>query len=173
MFVVVHHCASCCPPARQQLWSASVAKIERWTNNTSCALLFFPDSTLSESVTVQPYHCCPPSDPLKMDSFSKPSRPSTIDKRVPLRRDESTETTRSSYVSTTPGSEESEWEEEERVHSPVEQTGTKKEAEPMSPVVVVCRCKMSASYRQILLTRTSCSVCCGVLSGVSNINKTR
>ncbi|OXB38464.1 hypothetical protein J007_01758 [Cryptococcus neoformans] len=72
-----------------------------------------------------------------MDSFSKPSRPSTIDKRVPLRRDESTETTRSSYVSTTPGSGESEWEEEERVHSPVEQTGTKKEAEPMSPVVVV------------------------------------
>lgn len=25
MLVVVHHRASCCPPARQQLWSASVA----------------------------------------------------------------------------------------------------------------------------------------------------
>lgn len=87
-----------------------------------------------------------------MDGFLKPSRPSTIDKRVPLRRDESTET-RSSYVSTTPGSGASEWEEEERVHSPVQQ-GETKEVEPMSPIVVVCRCKMSADYRQILLTQS-------------------
>ncbi|ADV21178.1 hypothetical protein CNBC2760 [Cryptococcus gattii WM276] len=70
-----------------------------------------------------------------MDNFLKPSRPFTSDKRVPLRRDESTETTRSSYASTPPASGTSEWEEEEGVYRPIEQTKTKNE--PMSPVVVV------------------------------------
>lgn len=150
---IIHSRASCCP----RVSGCGVRPPSRGSSDgrTSYHVLcstLFPDTTLLDLATIRPYYCCPLPGPLKMDGFLKPSRPSTIDKRVPLRRDESTET-RSSYVSTTPGSGASEWEEEERVHSPVQQ-GETKEVEPMSPIVVVCRCKMSADYRQILLTQS-------------------
>lgn len=112
----------------------------------------FSNATSFGSATIQPYHCCPLPGLPKMDNFLKPSRPFTSDKRVPLRRDGSTETTRSSYASTPPASGTSEWEEEEGVYRPIEQTKTKNE--PMSPIVVVCRCKMPTGSHQTPLTQS-------------------